>query len=459
VLNSKNNRDPRRVALVCFAVGSSFVLLGNRPSCDDRPPTLTCDQISLQLDPGSCVEFTNPCGDHEWERLDAFRLCDAPAGLFIQTQREPRARFLCADASVALIQDVPVDFFYARPGDSGVGAIRVTVGSTPLTVAASANPPNITSGGSSQLLANATGGNPPYTYSWSPASGLSATDVADPIASPTVSTQYTVVVRDSSGAQQGAAVIVNVGLGVSATATPPTIAVGGSSNLSATVVGGTPPYSFSWTPAASLSAPNVGSPVASPIVTTRYDLTVTDFNGATALASVTVAVGLAVSASANPASITSGGQSQLDVIASGGAPPYTYSWSPAASLDNATLQNPIATPGNTTTYTVVVTDSNGTAASAMTTVTVTAPALTACFSVTVVNPFASQGNGSCSNGAITQYRWWSNFLSPTQPPNAVTTTPISPVFSYETPGPKTMRLEVIDGTGATAASQQTFTTL
>ncbi|MBL4657722.1 MAG: hypothetical protein JKX73_06955, partial [Flavobacteriales bacterium] len=44
---------------------------------------------------------------------------------------------------------------------------------------------------------------------------------------------------------------------------------------------------------------------------------------------------------------------------SGGASPYTYAWLPSASLDDATLANPTATPGSITTYTLTVTDANG----------------------------------------------------------------------------------------------------
>ncbi len=42
--------------------------------------------------------------------------------------------------------------------------------------------------------------------------------------------------------------------------------------------------------------------------------------------------------------------------ASGGV---SYSWSPSATLNNAAISNPVALPGATTTYTVVVTDANG----------------------------------------------------------------------------------------------------
>jgi hypothetical protein len=54
--------------------------------------------------------------------------------------------------------------------------------------------------------------------------------------------------------------------------------------------GGTPPYSYSWGPAAGLSADNVASPTASPSITTRYSVHVVDANGCWDTASVTVNV-------------------------------------------------------------------------------------------------------------------------------------------------------------------------
>ncbi|MBE0641177.1 MAG: hypothetical protein IH599_04025, partial [Bacteroidales bacterium] len=54
-----------------------------------------------------------------------------------------------------------------------------------------------------------------------------------------------------------------------------------------------------------------------------------------------------------------GGSAQLNVSASGGVLPYTYSWSPASSLSNAAIANPLASPVTNTTYSVTVTDQNG----------------------------------------------------------------------------------------------------
>ncbi len=50
---------------------------------------------------------------------------------------------------------------------------------------------------------------------------------------------------------------------------------------------------------------------------------------------------------------------QLWVQATQGAPPYSYSWSPAATIPNPTISNPIANPTTTTTYVVTVKDTTG----------------------------------------------------------------------------------------------------
>lgn len=56
----------------------------------------------------------------------------------------------------------------------------------------------------------------------------------------------------------------------------------------------------------------------------------------------------ALEVSADPATIASGGTSQLNATGA-----VSYSWFPAESLDNATISNPVASPLETTAYTVV----------------------------------------------------------------------------------------------------------
>lgn len=54
---------------------------------------------------------------------------------------------------------------------------------------------SVTIGGSP----SASGGTLPYTYAWSPAAGLSSTTDANPVASPTATTSYVLVLQDSNG--------------------------------------------------------------------------------------------------------------------------------------------------------------------------------------------------------------------------------------------------------------------
>ncbi len=77
--------------------------------------------------------------------------------------------------------------------------------------------------------------------------------------------------------------------------------------------------------------------------------------------------------SANPMIIPQGDNSQLNAEASGGNGSFTYSWSPASSLNNATIQNPTASPMATTTYTCTATSAAGSTESGSCTVTVVCP--------------------------------------------------------------------------------------
>ena len=88
---------------------------------------------------------------------------------------------------------------------------------------------------------------------------------------------------------------------VNTTADPDTVCQGVSSQLTSQVIGGTGPYTYAWTPAASLSDPTLPNPLATPDVTTMYYLTVTDAGMNTTSDSVKVTVG---QAPANPGPIS-----------------------------------------------------------------------------------------------------------------------------------------------------------
>ncbi len=69
-----------------------------------------------------------------------------------------------------------------------------------------------------------------------------------------------------------------------------TIDAGASAVLAGTAVGGTPPYTFSWSPVTALDEPAIARPTASPAATTTYTLTVTDTAGQSASDSTAVTV-------------------------------------------------------------------------------------------------------------------------------------------------------------------------
>lgn len=65
----------------------------------------------------------------------------------------------------------------------------------------------------------------------------------------------------------------------------------------------------------------------------------------------------------NDINIPAGSSAAINSVVSGGTSPYTYLWSPSSGLSNSNVQNPIATPTESTTYTLTVTDVNNNSAS------------------------------------------------------------------------------------------------
>jgi uncharacterized repeat protein (TIGR01451 family) len=214
-------------------------------------------------------------------------------------------------------------------------------------------------GGSAQL--HASGGN---QYSWSPAAGLSCTDCADPIASPSQTTTYTVVVSAGTSARCTASANVTVAV-VNDFSLPPqppvSICPGAGTTLS--IPGG---VTYHWEPATGLSCTDCPNPVASPSETTTYTATVTNSGGCTAQTSLTVQVGDDFTLPpVPPVKVCPHESAHLSVP--GGV---TYRWSPATGLSCTDCPDPIASPDVTTTYSVTVTNAGGCTAQTQVTVIV-----------------------------------------------------------------------------------------
>ena len=99
--------------------------------------------------------------------------------------------------SVLVVQDDGNAVIYGPSGQ----ALWATGEHVPATdVIATAGPDQaIDSGGQATLQGSASGGQGPYTYSWSPTTGLDNPSAAQPLASPSTTTTYALTVTDSLG--------------------------------------------------------------------------------------------------------------------------------------------------------------------------------------------------------------------------------------------------------------------
>lgn len=146
----------------------------------------------------------------------------------------------------------------------------------PLTANSGANT-NVCPGDSVMLGGNpaATGGTPPYTYSWQPTTSLDLPNSPNPKAFPGTPTNYTLTVTDASS--NAATDVVNVSI-----FTPPVVSAGidqtilSGFNTSLTASGA---MNYYWTPTDPLTNQNTANPTAEPVATTTFCVVGIDGNG------------------------------------------------------------------------------------------------------------------------------------------------------------------------------------
>jgi gliding motility-associated-like protein len=200
--------------------------------------------------------------------------------------------------------------------------------------------PTICEGTSTQLslVSNAT------QYSWTPSTGLSSTNIPNPVASPAITTQYTVT---ATLGRCSANDIVTVN--VNAAPIPDAgadgfICYGQTYQLQG--AGGT---QYLWTPGTYLDNNTVNNPVSTPTKDITYSLSiVSDINGCASLVSddVTIDVTPPIKVSTFPYDSVGYSGDQFTLLAVPSDPDVVnYTWTPVTGLSDPTIPNPVVTVG------------------------------------------------------------------------------------------------------------------
>lgn len=249
---------------------------------------------------------------------------------------------------------------------------------TPITVNIPV-PATVCNGASATATATVSGGQAPYTFLWN--SGQTTQSLT------ATAGTYSLTVTDFLNCSSSSTVTISQAAALSIT--PGTVAAGcfGGSNGSAaaTVTGGTPSYSYAWSPFGGTAA------AANGLTAGTYSVTVTDAMGCSQNTTMLVAQPAALTAAAtvgNNVSCFGGSDGAATINPTGGTLPYSYLWSPGGAVTQ-TANSLLAG-----TYTVTVTDNNGCITSAQ--VTLTQPATAISASVDTLT------NVACYNGSDAQ---------------------------------------------------------
>jgi hypothetical protein len=286
-------------------------------------------------------------------------------------------------------------------GCSAIVTSTVTVNSTPTITVNSAT---ICVG--TNAILNASGAT---TYTWTPATGLSATTGNTVSANPSVTTVYTITGSLSGGCFSTTSSTVTVNPNPTITVNSGTVCTGGTATLTAS--GAT---TYTWTPATGLSATTGNTVSANPSITTIYTVTGASSSGCSSFVTSTVTINPAPVVTVNSDAICIGASTTLN--ASGAT---TYSWIPAIGLSATTGSSVNANPSTTTIYTVTGTTSFGCTSFATSTVTVGTPPTLAI--TPSPNPICIGTSATLNASGASTYTWTGLGLTGSQ--GATVTTP------------------------------------
>lgn len=248
-------------------------------------------------------------------------------------QGTPNATALCAGSYQVTITsgacDTTLTFQLTAPP-----AINASGTATPPTCAGQCD-------GSIQLLVS--GGSPGYSFTWTP----NVTGQGTPNAQQLCAGLYSALVTDQAGCDTTLTFQLDEPLPITVSIATTPASCGGlcDGTATATVSGGSGPYTYNW------QAPpgsGQGTPNATDYCPGAYTLTVTDANGCQAITPFTISTpsGIDATGTVTPASCGNTCDGAINVVATGGLQPYTYTWSPQPGGGQGTANAFNLCPGN-----------------------------------------------------------------------------------------------------------------
>lgn len=292
----------------------------------------------------------------------------APLGVSVTTINMSCANTNDGQALASVNTGGTPPYSYSWSGGHGSNASALSLGPGPITVTVTdangctatatgniTGPPTLTlnitevddscyQSHTGSAMANVGGGNPPYTYYWSNISSAQ-NNLSLGIGS------YTVTVTDSRGCTITGSTSVNQPTAFTHTLSHTDVTCNGASTGTITVTqqGGTPGYSYTWSPSTASGSNPTG------LAAGQYNLTLTDAHNCRILDSTVIAQPTALSAVTSHTDENCYGSNDgtITITISGGTPGYTYQGQPIPGGTNT------LTGLAPNTYSGVIADANG----------------------------------------------------------------------------------------------------